>query len=262
MNMTLKLLAGAAIALAITTMPALADGMAKKSYAEPKEGCDNRFGGAYIGGSVGLATAKSTVTDRNGFHLNDEGGVQNFIHDQAGLTIAGSAGYNIQKCAAVFGIVGDIAYSDVSSGRSYINTSQAAGNAGQDRIGTSLDWLFSVRGKAGLAMDNLFLYTTGGLALAQTGLSVHSDNTFVAGLTRPVDARSSDWTLGWVVGAGTEYAINDKISITSEALYYNFATAVHGISPINSNGALQIDDQRSMWVARVGVNFKLGGSSN
>lgn len=260
MNMKLKLIAGAAIALAMTSIPALADGMAKKSYAEPKEGCDNRFGGAFIGGNLGTATLSSRVTDRDGLHTNDEGGTQTWTHDRTSYAIGGSAGYNVQKCAAVFGIVGDVSWNDVDNKRNYLSRTQAPNFAGQDRVTNSLDWLMSLRTRGGLAIDNLFLYTTGGIAFANAGLQVSSDRVFNSGAgpnPATLGGQVSDWRFGWVGGVGTEYAINDKISLTSEALYYDFGTKNVGIT--SSAGQLfSFEDHKVLWVARMGVNIKIG----
>ena len=259
MSIISKLTAGAAVALAMTAIPALADGMPKKSYAAHHEGCDNRFGGAYIGGNVGWCTLNNRLTDRDGVHTNDEGAAADITHVQDGVTLGGSVSYNIQKCAAVFGVVADLSWADINSSRGYVNLTP--GQAGPDRIQHHLDWYGSVRTRAGLAIDSLFLYTTGGIAFANAETRYQSQLNFN---NQPVVGKLSNdgWRFGWVAGVGTEYAISDKISLTSEALYYDFGTKAGTVASTAGGGnpsqGFSFDDNRTMWVARMGVNFKLG----
>ena len=176
------------------------------------------------------------------------------------MTSLCAAGYNVQKCGVVFGVVGDVSWNDVDNSRNYLNRLQAPNFGGQDRVTNSLDWVLSLRTRAGLAMDNLFLYTTGGIAYANTGLHVASDRVFNGGAgpnPASLDGKVNDWRFGWVGGVGTEYAINDKISLTSEALYYDFGTKNAGIN--DSAGRLfSFEDHKSLMVVRMGVNIKIG----
>jgi outer membrane immunogenic protein len=219
--------------------------------------CDNRFGGAAIGGSLGYATVSARFTDRDGVHTNDEGGAGDVTYSRQGITVGGSASYNVQKCAAVFGIVGDISWVDGDSQRTYVLNQP--GNAGPDIISHRLNWYGSLRTKMGLALDNLHLYTTGGIALSNGETNYSTRRTFNGGVINNASI-GDDSRWGWVAGVGAEYALTRSISMTSEALYYDFgtrtgtATAVGG-APANLR--YSFDDNFSMWVVRSGINIKL-----
>jgi endonuclease YncB( thermonuclease family) len=65
-------------------------------------------------------------------------------------------------------------------------------------------------------------------------------------------------------GVGTEWAVKDRVSIKSEALYlrlhddsFSRTSAVSG-----AGDTKRVDHVDSVWVGRIGVNFKLGGAAN
>jgi opacity protein-like surface antigen len=65
-------------------------------------------------------------------------------------------------------------------------------------------------------------------------------------------------------GVGTEWAVTDRVTIKSEALYlrlhddsFSRTSAVSG--PGDSK---RVDHVDSVWVGRIGVNFKLGGEAH
>jgi opacity protein-like surface antigen len=65
--------------------------------------------------------------------------------------------------------------------------------------------------------------------------------------------------IGWVAGVGTEYALTDSIRVTGDVLYYDFGTERGSLNtalglPITAS----FDDHSSLWVTRIGLNFKLG----
>ena len=252
MSIVSKLMAGSAIILAMSFVPALADGTPKKAYSGHHDECDTRFNGAFVGVHAGSATLNNRTTDRDGLNGVLAGLTSSELtHVQDGLTFGGSVGYNVQKCAAVFGIVADLSWADLDSNRGY-NNALAGGILGRT-FSHGFEWYGSVRSRAGLAMDNLMIYTTGGVAFANSSMRVQVP-------LLAVDTTVFDnIRVGWVAGVGTEYAITDKISLTSEALYYDFGTKVGGVT-VPAVGGLNfaLDDHQSMWVARMGVNIKLG----
>ena len=67
----------------------------------------------------------------------------------------------------------------------------------------------------------------------------------------------SDWRWGWVAGVGVELRISDNISLRSEALCIGVADRTYTfVSPTLGLGNFTHSD--SMWLARVGINVKLG----
>jgi hypothetical protein len=62
-------------------------------------------------------------------------------------------------------------------------------------------------------------------------------------------------------GVGTEWAVTDRVSIKSEALYLRLQDDIFGrTSAVSGLGdTKRIDHVDSVWIGRIGVNVKLGG---
>ena len=253
MSMVSKLMAGSAIALALSVAPAFADGMEKKSYAAAAHECDNsgRFGGAYVGASVGSGSLTSTLTDR----FNSSFGTDS-SQTQDGWVLGGQAGYNMQKCNTVFGVEADFAWTDLNSGRGFGPYAGVLNAGATDQLNRETNWLGSVRTRAGVVVGDLLLYATGGIALAD--FKTTGTRTLANGTTGQL-FQMSDNRFGWVTGVGTEYAISDKISLTGSALYYDFGTRHTDAGPnIGGFDQRNYDERQTLWVTRMGVNIKLG----
>ena len=239
MNLVSKLTAGAAVAFAISLAPAFADGYEKKaSYAAPAAPvCDAaKFGGAFIGIHGGYGTMESTLTNRDLPFLIGLG--QSNVQSSDGYVAGGQIGYNFARCNTIFGIEADFAMSNIDESKDYF--------FGLANVNHSLDWLSSVRTKAGVAVGDMFIYATGGVAFASIDSSVSIGGTTVY--------RNDDTRIGWVAGLGTEYAISDRVRLTGDVMYYDFGTETTAIG-----GVFRVDDHHSLWVSRIGLNFKLGG---
>ena len=243
----MKILATAAVGamLALTTGPALADGMARGkggAAAMPHHsGCgDNKFGGFFAGVHGGWATVDSRSTDLDGAAF---GTPFQATEESDGIGFGGQVGFNVQRCSVVWGVVADLSWADLDSSKTY-------GPAGTQFItNRSADWYGTLRTRLGLAFDGLWLYTTGGFAFADFSLRGEIPGT---GTARLFD----DTRWGWVGGVGTEYKWTDRVSVVSELLYMNFGTET-GSADFGA-GAVRFDDHQSMWVSRIGLNIKLG----
>ena len=69
------------------------------------------------------------------------------------------------------------------------------------------------------------------------------------------------WRWGWVAGVGAEWAVTDRLSVRSEALYIDLAQKSHtALSPtllLNTGfGTVNFKESGSMWVARLAANYK------
>jgi outer membrane immunogenic protein len=138
-----------------------------------------------------------------------------------------TVGYNWQFGTIVAGIEADGAFADVS------NSATLAGVTGTVKI----DALATVRGRIGVAFDQILLYGTGGLALADTKVSATA-----LGVTLSDNKTEA----GWTVGAGAEWMFMPRWSLTAEYLYRRFDnTTAFGFS----TGTLAVNS------GQVGVNF-------
>jgi outer membrane immunogenic protein len=151
-------------------------------------------------------------------------------HDGSGWLAGGQAGYNLQAGRFVYGVEADVSSGWIDGG-------------GDGCCGHSVDWLYSVRGRLGLAsIDNRWLfYATGGAAWADVeyrsaGFSGHSETQ-----------------MGWVAGGGIERALTPRLTARVEYLYYDFDSVT---APPGALGAGATDIDPTMHTVRFGLNFK------
>lgn len=244
-----KLFAGAALtaSLALFASSALADGMGRGGSVKDSGCCcasGYNWGGFYIGAQVGTADLRTHTS----FH--DPSGTLgdvSFFDQDDGFSVGGQIGYNIQKCMAVFGIEADLAWTDIDRSRSR--------NIGDNPLvpvdpvfRTEMNLFGTIRTRAGVAVDNLLLFVTGGLAFADLE---HSARNGVFSFS------DSDTRWGWVVGFGTEYALTDRISWRSDVLYASFNEDDHNTNDGTLNYGFRTFDE--VWTLRTAINFKLGG---
>jgi outer membrane immunogenic protein len=129
-----------------------------------------------------------------------------FSQTGSGFLYGGQLGFNYQIDQFVFGAEGDL------SGSTLKADSICAAVAGTN-CRTSMDYLASLRARAGMAIDRVMAYADGGVAFggfrfAQTaGLNQSWDNTV---------------HIGWTVGAGVEYAFTDHLIGGIEYNFYGF----------------------------------------
>lgn len=177
------------------------------------------------------------------------------------FTGGGQLGYNWQSNSAVFGAELDFDSFHVRASRQ--GGGIYSGFAGANPAGpftvvnsVSTDWLFTARARVGWAINQLLAYATGGLALTD----LHGTNTYVDTTVNNPNAiwNTSATKLGWTVGGGLEWALNQNWSVKAEYLYVNFgsitANAVVGI-PAYAN-AISTSTDLTAHIARGGVNYK------
>jgi len=118
--------------------------------------------------------------------------------DGSGGLFGGTLGYNWQNNQVVFGIEGDLDWSNIK------------GNAtcrGGLTCSVRNEWLGTVRGRVGYAMDRVMPYITGGLAFGD----VNARATGFPG--------ASDMRTGWTLGGGVEFALSAPWTAKLEYLY-------------------------------------------
>jgi outer membrane immunogenic protein len=169
------LLATAAIVLA--SAPAIAADLGRRTqpYYAPQAAQLFNWTGFYVGGNAGWGWGSALGTDPSGYLI----GLQ--------------AGYNFQYASGLLaGIESDIAISGID------------GSLGGTAFG--LDYLGTVRGRLGYAMDRYLVYGTAGLAYGRGDVSA-------GGLS------NEQTHLGWTIGAGVEAMIAPNITARLEYLY-------------------------------------------
>jgi outer membrane immunogenic protein len=116
------------------------------------------------------------------------------------------------------------------------------------RVTARTDFLASVTGRLGYAVDRWLYYVRGGAAWAGDKYTVVGNGFGYEGLdTRP----------GWMVGSGIEWAFSRNWSARLEYDYYGLGTRSILMSDIINTNNLPglIDVKQSIQVIKAGVNF-------
>ncbi|HEX8664767.1 MAG TPA: porin [Beijerinckiaceae bacterium] len=157
------------------------------------------------------------------------------------------------------------------------------------------DWFGTARVRVGYAFDRVLVYATGGFAFTDRG---NNNNGFfgvtnggqlpaafyvtpAAALTGSTVSsggffgRNNDSDIGWVLGAGVEYAWTNNLTVKLEGLWVNFDDNNNnrfgfgnGIVGVSNTGAAirgnnvglfgRGNDDADFFIARVGINYKFG----
>ena len=93
-------------------------------------------------------------------------------------------------------------------------------------VSADLDHIYSLRTRVGVGIDRLLLFGTGGLAAGHVDLSTGATLTTDSGYgTAEWEGEGRDWRMGFMLGAGAQYALTDNLAIKAEALYYDLGEA-------------------------------------
>ena len=146
----------------------------------------------------------------------------------SGGMVGGTLGYNWQVGTMVYGLEGDIDWSNI----------HGSGSCAVVGCDTRNHWLGTARGRLGVAMDRFMPYVTGGLAIGDI------DNS-VAGFD---SARTTK--TGWTLGAGIEAALAQNWTAKIEYLYVDL-----GRGPTVA-GIAGSDAKFHTNLVRVGLNYR------
>jgi outer membrane immunogenic protein len=145
--------------------------------------------------------------------------------DTSGGLVGGTVGYNWQMDPVVFGLEGDIDWSNI----------RGSATCGGTTCETRNDWLGTVRGRLGYAFDRFLPYVTGGAAFGNI-------KTSIAGV-----GDSSDSKVGWTLGGGLEAAIAGPWTAKVEYLYVDLGK---GGSIAGSDANFRTN------IVRAGLNYR------
>lgn len=199
------LLAAAAAMMAGTPALAADMGRAQPYYGPPPAQLFN-WTGFYVGGNVGWGWGSALGTDPSGYLI----GLQ--------------AGYNFQYASGLLaGLESDIAFSGIE------------GSGGGGTFG--LDYLGTVRGRLGYAMDRYLAYGTAGLAYGRGDVSL-------AGLS------NEQTHVGYTLGAGLEAMIAPNITARLEYLYVDLGRETY--TTVLGQGRASFDAN----IVRTALNYK------
>jgi outer membrane immunogenic protein len=115
------------------------------------------------------------------------------------------------------------------------------------------NWMTTITGRAGVAMNNNLFYVKGGYAGASNHLAV-VDNVAPFG-----SGSDTQWHNGWTAGAGWEYGITQNWIVGLEYDYATFETKGYQLAG-NSAGSYKFDARPRDIQSVVGrVSYKFNG---
>jgi outer membrane immunogenic protein len=216
--------------------------------AAPVAAASYDWSGFYAGFNLGYGLGEEDPVDLQAFP--DAAGATFGSIAPEGLLGGVQAGFNVQHGSLVFGLEGDFQLTDVSGEASETLSGVTATSA------TTLDWYGTLRPRIGVSTGPALIYATGGLALGDLNGTI--DALGPNGETGQLET-SDDVALGYTVGGGVEYALNDMVSIKGEYLFTHLEAEARG-SVADANGA-DMGLEPNSWInadihtIKAGLNF-------
>jgi outer membrane immunogenic protein len=159
------------------------------------------------------------------------------------------AGFNWQAGFVVFGAEVQASFADIDGSTPCLLVFSCR---------TETEWLLTVAGRLGFAIDRALIYVKGGVAWAE---SEHSARLRIAGVTIDAGPVDSD-RFGVVLGTGVEFAFTPNWSAKLEYNYIDFDDETITF-PIRVDGTLigvdaVADIRQKLHLIKFGVNYKFG----
>jgi outer membrane immunogenic protein len=183
------------------------------------------------------APVVSPATNWSGFYIGAMGGYATEATSDPlavkGGFAGGTLGYNWQSGMTVFGVEADGAWASISQSASLLGVT----------VTDKVQGLGTLRGRVGVAIDQVLLYGTAGFALADNKLSASA-----LGVT----FSDSQVHTGWAAGAGVEWMFTRGWSLKAEYLYRSFGSQTYfagQFPPGIASGSL------AMHSGQFGVNY-------
>jgi outer membrane immunogenic protein len=212
-----------------TLSPVWADGMARGSTKDGPVVSGYSWQGFYVGAHAGLANGSADTTSA----------VLSTQTDLSGALYGVQVGYNWQRDTMVFGLEGTWSAADIDGS----NLCSIPITCRRE-----VDWVATLVGRAGWAMNHTLLYGFGGVAWGNVnaigsfpGLTISGDETHV----------------GWTAGFGLEHALNQRVSFRIEYAHIDLGSDTHSLTNSGGFGPVQAKVDTTLDTVRLGVNLKL-----
>jgi len=222
--------------------------------------------GFYIGGNAGVGFGgDSSSVDLEGFNYlvaDPVPGEVTTVGTDSAFIGGGQIGYNYAVNRLVAGIEADFSGFDFQAAK--IPNSSKADWGSDTRVSVEMNWLSTVRGRLGLAMDRWLLYGTGGVAFSDGQYRNHDFcNTVPRCGGGLIDAKG-EMDTGWTVGGGAEFAWLANWTAKAEYLFVRFDGDVyfgtaHYPPPRDPVSYRFSASPAELNIVRVSLNYKFGG---
>jgi outer membrane immunogenic protein len=167
------------------------------------------WAGWYIGGQIGAALVEINRYDA------DFGTLQESSGKKSVWTGGGQIGYNFQRGNFVYGLEVD---ASTGSKQKFLTDCSDCGEK-SNRLG----WVATARGRAGIALQDTFLYITSGVAVASITTKTFDDIQYSHTKTR----------FGWVAGAGVEHMLTRNWTLGTEVLFMDLGSKTYSTEKAN-----------------------------
>ncbi|KAB2850137.1 MAG: porin family protein [Hyphomicrobiaceae bacterium] len=170
-----------------------------------------KWSGLYIGGHAGLATGDTTGNADLGFFSVSTD------YEISGAIYGGYIGYNHQTGNLVLGIEGTLSGASIKGDTTCLIALKCA---------REVDWMATLVGRLGYAMDRTMVYGVIGVAWADVETKV-TDNIFGGAL---LTLNGDKNHTGFVIGFGIEHALSHNIVARIEYNHIDFRSETHDLS--------------------------------
>ena len=188
--------------------------------------------GFYLGGHLG-ATWGSTPWTFDGVGTTDP--------HVAGFLVGGEIGYNHQVGRWVFGVEGDMSWTNAHGAR-------PCPNGFFYSCEIDVNWMSTATARIGYAYwDRLLVYAKGGVAIAR------EEARFVCNVPLMGCSSRTDTKAGWTAGWGSEFGLTQNVSVNGEIMYFNLGADRSSIAGASA------DIQRDGFISTVGLRVRFGG---
>lgn len=239
-----RLLLASTIFVAVGAPPAIAADLVYNnpapSYASQSELGETNWTGGYVGAFGGVASGnfEYSASDSTSSEVSGGGAL-------GGL----QAGYDFQIGKAVVGGVADIALTNIEAD---VTIRDRTGSTETSTSASSqVDYLGTVRGRAGYATDRVLAYGHGGLAYGKTEAETSQSQRIGNSTQTSSESRESHTKLGYVVGVGLEYKATETVSLQTEYGYFDL-----GKDRLLNDQGLRVDEDVDFHAVKGGVNFR------
>ena len=222
--------------------------------------------GLYVGGQMGYGFG-----DNDGWvswaTAQGQSGQSNLGRGAQGVIGGAHVGYNQQFDRVVLGVEGSVDGATLTKNMLILAPSIVgqALNFGLPWIGGNVTGTVrsgiqgSVRARAGYALGRLLPYVTGGVAFGSFYSDGQMFGTDLDGVTNfAASGTKSATRVGWTLGAGLEYAINNHWSARVEYRYTDFGHLAISTDPSAIDAAFALDRKLDQHQVQVGFSYKLG----
>jgi outer membrane immunogenic protein len=201
--------------------------------------------GFYLGGNLGAAWAQGGVdaTVNNVLYSWDKSSNAQFI-------LGGQMGVNYQINSLVLGIEGDFDWTSGNKASGFVN----AGALGSVQAQAHWNWMTTIAGRVGFAVDRSLFYVKGGWGWSRTSVDLETTTGAI------ICCGWGNTNSGWLLGGGFEYAFTNNWSAKLEYDYLNLQhrSFAGPISNINGN---VVTFKPNISMVKVGVNYRFGGGA-